>query len=305
MGDTKIPWADKTWSPVTGCTKVSPGCAHCYAEAMSLRFGWSKHPWTPEHAAENVVLHPARLDYPLHLRKPQRIFCCSMGDLFHEAVPIEFIRAVFYVMERASQHTFLVLTKRIERAAAHWKEYLLYPPPDGEAAVNFHGDAMAHWFAGRKLDVTMTYKWPPNVHLGVSVENQAMADERIPKLLATPAAKRFVSAEPLLGAVDLTMIKLGKREGRPGKFNAYLDAMACTETDEMGFERKLAEKHRLHQVIVGGESGPGHRDMDLAWVQAISDQCEAAGVAYFGKSLGGPTQKAPLPGHLGRRELVP
>lgn len=117
MGDkSAIEWTEATWNPVTGCSKVSPGCAHCYAEAISLRFGRSVGPWTPENAADNVVLHPERLDQPLRWRRPRMIFVNSMSDLFHEQVPDDFIDGVFAAMALAPQHTYQVLTKRPERA---------------------------------------------------------------------------------------------------------------------------------------------------------------------------------------------
>ncbi len=162
MGKTNIAWATDTWNPVTGCSKVSPGCAHCYAEALSLRFGYSKLPWLPENAAENVVLHPERLDEPAHWRKPRRVFVCSMADLFHEQVPWEFIDRVFDVFDRCPQHTFQVLTKRPERMKA------------------------------------LARPMPANVWLGTSIENARFV-ERADDLRETPQATRFISAEPLLG----------------------------------------------------------------------------------------------------------
>lgn len=162
-----IEWTDATWNPVTGCSKVSPGCANCYAETISLRFGTSKKPWTPENAAENVVLHPERLDQPLRWRRPRMVFVNSMSDLFHEQVPFEYIDRVFGVMWRAQQHTFQVLTKRPERA----REYL-----DRVVYVSDPRDRRDAIGSARLPDV-----WPlPNVWLGVSIENQHWADERIP-----------------------------------------------------------------------------------------------------------------------------
>ena len=196
---THISWTDETWNPVTGCTKVSPGCAHCYIERTppmrmsGRRFVDGKIP---------VQLHPDRLGIPLRWRKPRRVFVCSMGDLFHEDVPVDFIRWVFRVMEYSPQHTFQVLTKRPERALRDWKEYLVYPPLEG-TTLRVKGDALAKLVAGEEVDWTVEYRWPPNVWLGVTAENQRMADERIPILLDTPAAVRFVSAEPLLGPLEL------------------------------------------------------------------------------------------------------
>jgi protein gp37 len=170
-----IEWTEATWNPVTGCSKVSPGCAHCYAETISRRFGHSMKPWTPEHAAENVVLHSVRLEQPLKWRRPRMIFVNSMSDLFHEQVPSRFVADVFDVMRRASQHTFQVLTKRPERAL----------------------EFVERIYCGRCAD------WPkplPNVWLGVSIENGRFT-WRADVLREIPAAVRFISAEPLLGSL--------------------------------------------------------------------------------------------------------
>lgn len=169
-----IEWTEATWNPVSGCSKVSPGCAHCYAETLSLRFRRSPKPWLPEHADVNVVLHPERLDQPRRWRRPRVIFVNSMSDLFHENVPLAFIEQVFAVMVEAERHVFQVLTKRHERL----------------------------------LDLAPSLPWPGNVWMGVSVENRRWI-ERIEALRQVPAAVRFVSAEPLLGSlagIDLTGI---------------------------------------------------------------------------------------------------
>jgi protein gp37 len=162
-----IEWTEATWNPVTGCSKVSPGCAHCYAETLSQRFHWSEHPWTEAHAANNVVLHPERLDQPLRWRRPRTVFVNSMSDLFHELVPLEFIADVFAVMAEADRHIFQILTKRHRRLA------------------ELAGDL----------------PWPANVWMGVSIENRRWI-ERADYLRDVPAAVRFISAEPLLGQLD-------------------------------------------------------------------------------------------------------
>jgi len=168
---SKIEWTDATWNPVTGCSKVSPGCAHCYAETLSLRRGWSTQSWLPANAVANVILHEDRLVLPLRWKDHKRVFVNSMSDLFHELVPDEFIGRVFAIMAQAERHIFQVLTKRPER--------------------------MQTW-------VTAHYPDPlPNVWLGTSVENQRWATTRIPLLLSTPAVVRFLSCEPLLGPLDL------------------------------------------------------------------------------------------------------
>jgi protein gp37 len=174
---TAIGWTDATWNPVTGCSKVSPGCEHCYAEAVSHRFGWTTQPWTLRNAAANVQLHPERLMHPLRWQAPRKVFVNSMSDLFHPAVPDAFLNEVFAVMAEASHHIFQVLTKRPERMR----------------------DFMQDVWTGQHEPL-------PNVWLGVSCEDQRRADERIPLLLQTPAVVRFLSCEPLLGPVDLTAL---------------------------------------------------------------------------------------------------
>jgi len=237
-----IEWTDATWNPVTGCSKVSPGCAHCYIERQTpMRVAGRKF----VRGAIPIQLHPERLDWPLRKRAPLRIFVNSMSDLFHEDVPDEFIAEVFYVMEEADQHTFQVLTKRPERMQVFTQWF-----------YKQRHEARAGWVVNDGATPL------PNVWLGVSVENQRWADERIPLLLRTPAARRFISAEPLLGPVDLSRW-----------FGCKDPSCDC--------------KPWLDWVIVGGESGPKHRPMDLAWPRSLRDQCAAAGVAYFFKQRGG------------------
>lgn len=238
MGDTAIAWTNKTWNPVTGCSHVSEGCRHCYAETMSLRMGWSKEPWTARHAPQNVKLHPERLRVPETWRKPARVFVNSMSDLFHEQVPDEFIDRVFRQMAMLPRHSFQVLTKRAQRM----RDYC----SDGRWCEK------GRWLWG----------WPlPNVWLGVSAEDQATFDERVELLGRTPAAVRFVSAEPLLGPID------------PGNAFDY-------PPDESPYGR-------IDWLIVGGESGPGHRVMEPWWIETLVQGADVGDVAVFVKQDSG------------------
>lgn len=210
---SRIEWTDATWNPVRGCTKVSPGCAHCYAETFAERFrGVAGHPY--EHGFD-LRLVPEKLEEPLKWRRPRLIFVNSMSDLFHEQVPTGYVQKVFATMAKADWHQFQVLTKRPERASS----------------------------------IASMLPWPPNVWFGVSVESQRYVG-RINTLREIPAAKRFLSLEPLLG--PLTSLNLA----------------------------------RVDWVIVGGESGPKARPMDGAWVVDIRNQCQKAGVAFFFKQWG-------------------
>ena len=167
-----IEWTNATWNPVVGCSKVSAGCQHCYAESLATRFGWTTRPWTAKWAPDNVALHPERLEMPRHWRAPRRVFVNSMSDLFHDHVPDDFIARVWAVMADTPRHTYQVLTKRPERMRAWVRRWA--PDP------------------------------LPNVWLGTSVEQQRWVAPRIGALVETPAAIRFLSCEPLLGPLDLS-----------------------------------------------------------------------------------------------------
>jgi protein gp37 len=268
---TAISWTNETWNPVTGCSKVSPGCAHCYAEGLSMRFGWSKKPWTPENATENVVLHPERLEKPLHWREPKRVFVNSMSDLFHELVPDEFICQVFTIMRRCPEHIFQVLTKRPERMREFMSKLSWHSPETDAVGLAAYG-----WqaYLGKETGFV-----PPNVWLGTSVENQHFADIRIPHLLATPAAVRFLSCEPLLGPVKFNQGVLSGFCDVP--CGDYFESGECRCVDRQPYQ--FGPWPHLDWVIVGGESGPDFRAMNLAWAREIRDQCTEAGVAFFFK----------------------
>ncbi len=182
--NSKIEWTDSSWNPVSGCTPISPGCAHCYAKCIAERFAGGKA--YPDGFA--VTLHPDKLEEPLHWRKPRMVFVCSMGDLFHDDVPDDFIDRVFTMMALCPQHTFQVLTKRVERMQQYLSNYGGVVSPGLGASIH----------------------WPySHVWLGVTSENQEQADKRIPLLLQTPAAVRFVSIEPLLSPIDLLQWLVG------------------------------------------------------------------------------------------------
>jgi protein gp37 len=248
VADTShIQWTDATWNPVTGCTKVSEGCRHCYIERTppfrthGRHFTGPRGPGEPG-ATTGVQLHPERLGWPLRWRRARRIFVNSLSDLYHPAVTDDVIASVFAVMHEADRHVFQVLTKRPARQAAL------------PGSPQFHGKVAAHVMGWRQRPDGPLVRWPvANVWVGTSVEDQRAAGLRVPRLLATPAAVRFLSCEPLLGPIDLT------------------------PTIAAG---------RLDWLIVGGESGPGARPMQLEWARDLIAQCRAAGVAVFVKQLG-------------------
>ena len=269
---SKIEWTDATWNPVRGCSRVSEGCRNCYAETVANRFCGPGSPY------EGVVQVDAdgkglgkwngqikfverRLLDPLHWKEPRRIFVNSMSDLFHENVTDEMLDRIFAVMALCPQHTFQILTKRPERmleycsisnrraAITDAAEYLGLKAKYVDGHLQADSDGMAHWPLA-------------NVWLGVSVENQKAADERIPLLLQTRASVRFLSVEPMLNAVNLDDFLYS----RPGIDSGRLN--------------------RLHWVICGGESGPGARPMHPDWARSLRDQCVGAGVPFFFKQWG-------------------
>ena len=222
-----IEWTDETWNPMTGCTRVSPGCDHCYMFALYPRL---KAMGVPGYEGDprEVRLLPERLDAPMRWGRPRRVFVNSMSDVFHPSVPYEFINGIFDVMREAAEqrgHVFQVLTKRPGRAVGWW----------------------------RSNEARYGGEWPDGVWIGTSVESQKYAP-RITVLARLPARVRFVSAEPLLGAIDL---------------------------------RSWLDPGDVHWLIVGGESGPAARPMELDWARGLRDQSLAAGVAFFLKQLGG------------------
>ncbi|GAA4718916.1 DUF5131 family protein [Phytohabitans rumicis] len=280
---TGIEWTDTTWNPVTGCTPVSAGCDHCYADAIATRFAGT--PAFPN--GFTLTLRPERLRDPLRWRRPRRVFVNSMSDLFHERVPDHFIAEVFAAMALARQHTYQLLTKR------HGRMRSLLSRPDflnqvAEAASEMIGSGVRTKGMGDGWTATpsphgniWTPPWPlPHVWLGVSVEDQKRADLRVPALLDTPAAVRWLSCEPLLGPVDLN---------RTDK-DAYVDG-------------------GIDWVVVGGESGPAARPMHPAWAINLRNQCVGARIPFFFKQWGTWAPVAPdrgIPGRgTGRAVLAP
>jgi protein gp37 len=216
---TRIEWTEATWNPVTGCDKVSPGCAHCYAETFAERWrGIDGHPYEQ---GFDLRLWPERLGIPLRWRRPRTIFVNSMSDLFHESIPASFVQEVFDVMRRAEWHVFQVLTKRHDRL----------------------------------LELASDLPWPPNVWLGVSIENRRFV-HRADYLRATPAHIKFISAEPLLGPLE------------------GLDLQG------------------IDWLIAGGESGPRHRRVRVEWLRELRDRCREEEIAFFFKQWGGPRSKS-------------
>lgn len=218
MGKTAIEWTDATWNPVTGCTKISAGCDHCYAERFAER--WRGTPGHPYENGFDLTLRSERLEQPLNWRQRRMIFVNSMSDLFHKKVPEGFIDQVFDTMERANQHIFQVLTKR--------------------------SSLMRNYVNARYKDKLV----PSHIWLGTSVEDGSKKS-RIKHLRDANASVRFLSIEPLIGAVG------------------------------------AMDLDGIHWVIVGGESGPGYRPMQIDWVREVKEQCEAAGVPFFFKQWGG------------------
>lgn len=240
MKPHKIAWTEKTWNPVTGCNKISAGCKNCYAEGIANRF-WKDRKFT------DVQCHPERLNQPLSWKKPSMIFVNSMSDLFHEKVPFEFVDRVWETMFASERHTYQILTKR----PARMLEYFQYSL---ELCKRNSG----------KEDI---YEIPlPNVWLGVSIENQKAADERIPLLLQTPAAIRFLSIEPMLEEINL---------------ESYL----CPKVIGYSENNNTTTEAEISWIILGSESGSKRRPCKIEWVESIVEQCKQANVPVFVKQI--------------------
>ena len=302
---TKIEWTDATWNPITGCTLVSEGCRHCYAARLAatrLRDHPSREGLARINAAGEAKFtgelrfNPQWLDQPLQWKRPRMIFVCAHGDLFHEKAPDEWIDQIFAVMAMSSQHVFQILTKRPERmksyigshhahlsAAAERIGYRILDRMPDEGV-----DYPAHWSAtasalihGATPDVpNVMYPrpamWPlPNVWLGTSVEDQVTTDTRVPYLLDTPAAVRWISAEPLLGPVDL----------KPREFAEQ--CIRCGEGPNAPHDHMDGYRTRgLDWVVAGGESGNQARPANPQWFRDLRDQCAKVDIPFLFKQWG-------------------
>lgn len=247
---SKIGWTDEVWNPVSGCRKVSAGCQNCYAERIAVRY-WGERRFT------DIRMHEGRLTKPIQWQAPRLIFVNSMSDLFHAQVGFDYIDRVMATIARTiNRHTYQVLTKRPERML----DYMIQEDRCRKAIVE------QARLVDKKIPDCLTIPWPlPNMWVGVSVEDQLTADERIAMLLETPAAVRWVSLEPLLGPVDL----LG-----------YLQQYRVSKSGKV---KKIGPEPGLDWVVIGGESGPGHRPMDMEWVASLVRQCKTFNVPVYVK----------------------
>lgn len=287
---TVIEWTEATWSPITGCSVISSGCKHCYAMKLAgtrLQHHSSRAGLTVDTKAGPVWTGEVRFNekwlmQPISWQRPRMIFVCAHADLFHPAVPDEWIDRVFGVMwaclygrNGAAGHVFQILTKRPERMRAYLHQDRL--ERWANAAIHYGGGCDPDGLYDQTMEKA---KRPhPRIWFGVSVEDQAAADERIPVLLQTPAAVRWISAEPLLGHVDLC-------ETFGMWWNKTMGGFESSHSS--GFNRNpnnLAEK-AVDWVVVGGESGPKARPMHPEWARSLRDQCAAAGVPFLFKQWG-------------------
>jgi protein gp37 len=293
---TKIEWTEATWNPITGCSVTSPGCTNCYAMQLAgtrlahhpsreglTRESGGRPKWTGE-----VRFNEGWLADPLRWKRARLIFVCAHGDLFHESVADAWIDRVFAVMALCPQHTFQVLTKR----SARMREYFAgRSRPSSDALYDLlHGSLSAA--ADRAMQRAIDDLYPlSNVWLGVSIEDQQRADERIPDLLATPAAVRWLSCEPLLGPVDLRNVSRGNGisvDALTGYHSASLMGFVGEPVLETVARLPILPKQqgRIDWIVAGGESGPNARPMHPDWARSLRDQCAAAAVPFFFKQWG-------------------
>lgn len=321
--NSKIEWTDATWNPIVGCSHASRGCDHCYAERMAWRLaqmGQEKYQAVAAgEAADNPALDvddltyrgvwkgktffdESVLDEPIGWKKRRKIFVCSMGDLFHQSVPFEWVDQVMAVVAACCQwHTFQILTKRPQRMLEYFQSRTAIDDSDRVDRMPQWYQLLTKWLdegiggtLGNSWDrchdaaSTIDLRRPlPNLWLGVTAEDQKAADERIPLLLQCQAAVRFVSVEPMLGPVDITPW-LGPVHADAIGADWRREDVPAIQMGESVFP--AADSHPWHDglnwVICGGETGPGSRPMHPAWVLSLRDQCKAAGVPFFFKSWG-------------------
>ncbi|MBW4690046.1 MAG: phage Gp37/Gp68 family protein [Komarekiella atlantica HA4396-MV6] len=294
---TNIEWCDETINPIVGCSRLSEGCKHCYAAtaAKSSRLQQFSQYQTVSEWDGTVEFVKSQLIKPLHWRKPKKIFVCSMADLFHANVPFEWIDQVMAVVALCPQHTFQVLTKRPERALKYFRQPQLWVKWY-EAAKEHLWGAIGENFGGliNLQQYFIDQPFPlPNLWLGTSTENQAMADKRIPILLQIPASLRFLSCEPLLEEITLSRYHnngigyLGHKIkcpncgvtgiNPPDKYYQY-----CWQCNSE-MERK---EPTISWIICGGESGPNSRPCHIEWIESIVIQCQESNTPVFVKQLG-------------------
>jgi protein gp37 len=275
MSVTTIEWTQRpgtigeTWNPTTGCNKVDRGCKHCYAETMHKRLRAMGQAKYAAPFLDGAVGHEDTLMIPMGWTKPRTVFVNSMSDLFHEKLPFEFVTQVFQTIQLTPQHTYLILTKRPERA------YDFY-----------------YWMMSQEPG----FNFPGNCWIGTSANDQKSAEVRVPILLGIPYINRFLSYEPATGPLDLTKLITSdsavEEEGRErvlhmvDALNGLEADMAYHRTDQLWRGNIERDKPRLHWVIMGGESGPKGVPMHPAWARVVRDQCRKYGVPFFFKQFG-------------------
>lgn len=251
-----IEWTEKTWNPITGCTKVSAGCKNCYAEGMAHRF-WG------DRSFSEIQFHEERLEIPLKREKPTTWFVNSMSDLFHGQIYSEWLEKILGVMILTPQHKYQVLTKRPEQMFRRMTEETLL-------GARSKAVELTNEFPSLKNTIGAISNPLPNLYLGVSVENQKAANDRIALLLRTPAAMRFLSCEPLLE--EITVMPWLERSRETGSNHQFSD--------------RSGARGRIHLVICGGESGHKARPFDVNWARSLQNECRNANVSFFMKQVG-------------------
>ena len=301
MSNTKIEWTEQTWNPIIGCSHISPGCDNCYAEKMAGRlshiegtFYYQFTQFMKNLPAKGVKMEcigwngkthfvESQLEKPLKRKKPTMYFVCSMGDLFHESVPFEWIDKVMAVIAISQQHTFQILTKRPYRMLEYFQRENIASRVMCEIDMLNEDEALFDKCCKAASKIGYHgFKLFDNVWLGVTAENQGQANKRIPILLQIPAAVRFVSIEPMLGAINLNKLDISQHNIRSCIDTLYEEA-DCLDKN---FQRDTPFLGQINWVICGGETGPNARPMHPDWVRSLRDQCKGADVPFFFKQWG-------------------